>query len=467
MPSDRRCLKALTLIVLLMAAVCGSAVAADVFDRPPAVPARLDAQVAWEVDLPTSATASFQYFHLLDSRVYAMASDGAVVAVRADSGEIAWIRKLAEEGDTLRPPVPYRTQTKDLVVFARLDDVVSVDAKTGVPVDFVGLAKPAVTQIAVAPGRLFVAQTNGRLAAYRLSDGYVFWRAGFNDKFLTPPVFAPAINAVIAVDEVGLLAGLRNESGTESRIIFKQNLRSDPAGDMAVDGDMLYLATENQTLHAIALAAGDDGKMGEIAWQYRLAKAPEGGPILTKSAIYQATRGGGLHRIAKQQGEFKNWYDPQAIQFLAEWPEGVVVLRSDGSLALIGNDPAHPLALGSAGGFDRGLANSRNDAVFLYNFKGQIRCIRPAKASPLTAAAFMAKDEKLPAEPDETTQIDRLRESAKKKRDKLAGRTPAPEPNIPASPAASAQAKAGNKGPQTAPAPEPYDPLRSQRPVVR
>lgn len=71
-------------------------------------------------------------------------------------------------------------------------------------------------------------------------------------------------------------------------------------------------------------------------WQYRLSKVPQGRPILSASTIYQSTYGGGLHRIAKNFGEFKNWFDPQAVAFLAEWPQGVVVLRTDGRLASIG-----------------------------------------------------------------------------------------------------------------------------------
>lgn len=460
-------------IVLLMAGLSGTAFG-EIFARPPAGPDRLDARVAWQIQLPAGQTKSFRSYRLLEGRIYAIATDGTVVAVRADTGEFAWIRQLAEENAALCPPVVYRTQEMNAVAFVRLNDVVFLDPTSGAPLKVLQLSEPTLSPVAVAPGRVFVVQPNGRVAAYRLRDGYIFWRAAFEDQFTIPPVYAPAINAVVAVDEVGLVAGLRNEHRVERRVIFRQHLRSEPSGQLALDGDMLYLSTANQTLHAIDMGRDKDSEAGDIVWQYRLAKWPEGGPILTETAIYQATHQGGLHRIAKNQGEFMNWFDPQARQFLAEWPDGVVVLRTDGTLALIGKDPDRPLAIGSAGGFDDGLANTQNDAIFLTDPSGKIRCIRPAEAPSLQLASFMpAQQGELPPEPDEPTEIDRLRKAAQAKRDKIAGIVREPESDIeqaavePNGPDGEPDAQPDAQ-PDAEPAEaEPYDPLRSKRPVVR
>lgn len=441
-------------------------VRAEVFAPPAAAPDRLDVEVAWQIQLPARQTMSFKSFHLLEGQIYAMATDGSVVVVRADTGELVWSRKLADEGSTVWPPVMYRTQSMHAVVFGRISDVILLDPRTGAPLHLLRLNKPSVCPIAVAAGRVFVNQPNGRLAAYRLRDGYVFWRAAFEDQFTIPPLYAPAINAVVAVDEVGLVAGLRNEPRPETRLIFRQFLRSEPSGQPALDGDMLYLSTMNQTLHAIDMGRDEDSNAGDIVWQYRLARQPQGGPVLSRAAIYQATRGGGLHRIAKVQGQFRNWFDPQAVQMLAEWPEGVVVLRSDGSVALIDNDPARPVAMGRAGGFTAGLVNTWNDALFFTSPEGTIRCLRPADAPPLTLASFLPQGGiEIPAEPDEPTEIDRLREAARKKRDKIAGILPEPQVEIAQAPAAEVPAVQQAEAAPTAA--EPYDPLRSKRPVVR
>ena len=306
--SVRRRRTAVLLAAATLAAGSGSA-GADVFSKPPPAPQRLDAEIAWQVELPSSQTIWFRSFHLIEGRIYAMATDGSVVAVRADTGEVSWMRSLVHEGDALSPPVAYLTQERKAVAFTELNRVVLLDPQTGAEIDVLNMAKPAICQASVAPGRVFVAQANGRLAAYRLRDGYVFWRAAFEDQFTYPPVYAPAINAVVAVDSVGLVAGLRNEHRTDSdvrRVIFKQNLRSAPSGELAMDGDMLYLSTANQTLHAIDMGRDADSNAGDVVWQYRLSKAPQGGPILSASTIYQSTYGGGLHRIAKNFGEFNN-----------------------------------------------------------------------------------------------------------------------------------------------------------------
>jgi len=457
----------LGLPVVLASFIVGGVAVADTLSRGPSEPDRLDAEVVWQIQLPARQTMSFRSFLLLEGRIYAMGTDNSVLCVLADTGEVAWSRKLADEGETLWPPVMYRTREKHAIVFALLDRVVLLDPKTGVTLETMKLSKPAVCPVAVAPGRVFVAQANGRLAAYRLRDGYVFWRAAFEDRFTLAPLYAPAINAVVAVDTVGLVAGLRNEHRVETRVIFKQLLWSRPSGTPAMDGDVLYLTTDNQTLHVIDMGRDEDSQAGDIVWQYRLAKRPSGGPLVSATAVYQATEGGGLHRIPKTPGEFRAWFDPQGLQVLSEWPQGVVVLRTDGSLALIGDDPDRPIALGSAGGFVSGLSNLQNDAIFLTDNQGSICCIRPAGAAPLQLASFVPEIKgELPAEPDEPTEIDRLRESARKKREKLAGIVPEPEPAIPVkdepkTPEAEADAPVA-----AAPA-EPYDPLRSKRPVVR
>jgi hypothetical protein len=454
--------------LLACLAACLPGVArADVFARPVAGPGRLDAEVAWEIQLPGGQTRSFLSYHLLEGRIYAMGVDGSVVAVWADTGRIAWIRKLAGEFDALWPPVVYRTQAAEGVVFTRLNEVILVDAKTGVPMGELDLNKPSIGTAAVAPGRVFVAQPGSRLACYRLKDHYVFWRAAFDDELLVPPVYAPAVNQVIVVDNSGLVAGLKNIDRAESRVAFKQNLRSTPEGALAVDGDMLYLATVNQMLHAIHLPTSTKGG-GNLLWQYRLARPPEGGPLLGPAAIYQATRSGGLYRLPREPGEFAAWFDPQGRQMLAEWPQGTLLFRTDGSLALVKADPAHPVALGPGRGYRQGISNCVNDAVYLTSPDGRICCLRPAQAPPLKLASFLPNAAaSAPEEPTDETALERLRREAREKQAAVSGKSKPRTSEEKVTSGTPTQSQPAEAAAAPGASPEPYDPLRSGRPIVK
>jgi hypothetical protein len=435
-----------------------------VIGRHDAGPGSLDARTAWQIQLPAGATMQFSGYYLLDGRIYAIGTDGAVVAVRADTGEVAWIRKVVEEFDELGRPVAYRTKSREAILFARLDDVLILDPKTGLQLADMDVAEPLVTPVAVAAGRAFVFQPGGSLAACRLKDGYVFWRALFDGVVLLPPVYVPAANAVVAVDRTGMVAGLRNVDRAEHRTLFTQRLRSEPSGEPVVDGGMLYLSTRNQTLHAIDVVPSDHSQLpGQVVWQYRLAGEPLGSPMLTRNAIYQVMAGGGVQRIAKVPGEFRGWFDPNARQFLAEWPTGAVLLRADGTLALVADDPAKPVAVMNPGSFDNVISNSLNDAIFLTTRSGLLTCIRPSGAVPLQLASFMLPNSALPDLQESETAIDRLRRLAAEKVAKREGRKPAAE-------IATLTSQTQTTKPAVAPAPvetAARDPLKSQIPIPK
>ncbi len=421
--------------------------------------ARVDAHSVWQIQLPSSPIMQFSSFSLVHGRIYGLGSDGAVVALRADNGEVSWIHKLAEEFDTIHEPMIYHSQSEDMAVFGLLDSVLLLDPKIGTRLMEMKAPKPIMAPVCMAANRVFLILPGGHMAACRLKDGYVLWRVSFDGVMSVPPVYVQEADAVIAVDEVGLVAGVQNADRTEHRVLFKQNLRSKPSGEPTVEGNMIYLSTENQTLHAIDVyPANPDVRPGLIAWQYRLAKSPVGSPILTKSAIYQATIDGGLQRLAKVPGDFKGWFAPEARQFLAEWPQGVLVVQTDGSLGLLDKDSGKRLAAMDPGPFDQAISNPLNDAVYLTTRRGLVRCLQPAGARPLEMTDFTSATPVLANREERETAIDKLRgqaEAKRLKRDQTA-KAELPEP-----------VAAPKTQPAEAVAAPPRDPLKSRVPVAQ
>lgn len=457
----------LTVGLLLM---CGPAITpASTQDQGrPNTPSSPTAEVAWQLNLPSSQTLRYTTYHLLDGRIYAIGTDGTVASVQANNGHIVWMRRLADEGDELWPPATYHSSKEDAVGFTRLHDLLLVDPKNGLPTHTLKAVKPNVGPASFSPGHAYLATAGAHLAAYRLKDEYIYWRASFDATLSIPLIYVPALDLVAAVDDGGLVAGLDAEDRAKKRVIFKQKLCSRPRGWLAVDGSMLYLSTDNQLLHAIAMGpTGEKKKQGEIVWQYRLAKNPEGGPILTETAIYQATIGGGLHRIPKFPGEFKAWYAPDAQRFMADWPQGIVVLTNDAKLALIRDDPAKLTIIADVRGFATGISNTMNDAIFLTTPEGTIRCLRPANATPLKLANFIPISSSAPAEDEPETFHERLRRENLERKSKLVKKPPTQTKTPSVSKAASIAVAATPATATTTTPPPPTDPLRSNIPVVK
>jgi hypothetical protein len=218
-----------------------------------------------------------------------------------------------------------------------------------------------------------------------------------------------------------------------------------PCGELVLDRQAVYIATNDGVLHAIERATGD------LLWHYRMVDRPEGGPVVTATALYQATTGGGLYRFNIAQAaslatrpaasapledaagvsagvpakrpttapgdekqapiavrdrpridadrEIRRWYLPAGKKFLAEWPQRIVVLQTDGRIALVPRDsidgqPAELLDMGAVVG---AVSNTWNDAVILTSPRGDIRCLRPIGGKPLTPADFGSPPASQPA----------------------------------------------------------------------
>jgi len=446
----------------------------------------------WNSLLPQALTLHYKSFYLVDGRIYAMGSNGTVACIRADNGYLAWLKTMAVEGDVLRGPSSYRTDTIHQVAFTRMRDVVLVDLDSGAIDHTIQCANPTVERAVFSPDNAYVPLIAAELAAYRMKDGYANWRASFPSELTLPPVYVPSLDIVVGADITGQVRGLTNLHEYQDRVLFKLNLRSRPRGFTA-DGQTLYISTDNQLLHAIAMnemellngeseelkeaerakseAKGPTKKHGQVIWQYRLANAPEGGPIVTSTAIYQATVNGGLHRIPKKSGTFKAWYAPKAQRFLAEWPTGVVVLTTDGQLGLIQDDPNQPKILANLGSFSAGISNPFNDAIFVTRADGEVRCLRPAGAASLKLASFIPPFEAPPKPKEEPreTFLERIRREASEREAKRNKTKAVEEIKIPPAPkpAAPTTAEPANKPATPAASTQPEDPLRSTIPVVK
>lgn len=369
--------------------------------------ARVDARVAWKVELPLKLTVEIEDYHLLDEYLYAFGTDGVVRAIRADNGKVAWMRRVTAAQSHLWPPAAYRFPGCVAVVFTRADDVLFLDPATGEPaecaiedaageieiepMESMELVTGSIAQVAVSEDYLFATSPGQRVQRYALEDNVQDWKVRTPGRLHIGPLYVPEHDLVVAVDETGAVAGL---SGLAKKHRFDLELEGKPTGWLAADAEEVYVATSKPKLYAI------DPLNGDIEMEHSLAAPPATGPTITDRAVYVSLRDRGVERVAKVEAA-SGWLAGYAHRFLAEWSDRAAMLTADRQLVLGRLDTGEPIGLVALGRPYRAIPNGRNDAAIMATERGEILCIRPIRGEPLLAADF--RPAPLPEQPDVVT----------------------------------------------------------------
>ncbi len=342
---------------------------------------RIEGCLAWWVPLPLTSIVSIDSYTLLDGYLYAIGTDARVRSIRADTGDYLWTSQVGQPPEKIWPPAAYTWGGLDAAVFTRLNEAVLIDRTSGFLIKRVPLRAPSTTSVATGEDTLYAPSVGRLLWNYSVSQASPRWKTMGFAPILLPPLYDPAADLVVFVDHSGRVHGV--DSKMQQR--FAHNLDGEPRmRRMAMDATSIYVATtgSTNTLHALDRHTGEPLREG-----YRLEATPRGGPVVTATSVYQATGEGGLHRIGLTP-DLPNWFHRNAKMFLAEWPHSVAVLRNDGKIDFVDSRTGSPAAVFDADRFTDGVSNVWNDAVIVANKQGDIRCIRPAAAKPLTLAGF-------------------------------------------------------------------------------
>ncbi len=388
MPCHCRRPRLMTLTSLLLVP-CGLLMAADPGRAPVVEPVTGPAfEELWRVGLRVSRVAEITSWSLAGGRVYAIGSDGVVHAIRTDNGHPAWGVRIADELDTIHPPQTWYGPEGTAVAFSRLHDTVILDATNGSRMHEVRYNAVSVGPAVLAGERAFVPEPDGRFQTYSYDHGVPIWKGGMPDIIVAGPLYVPAINTLVVASRDGRVNGFAAEDREERRVRLTVNFRAAPVG-MAVDRRTAYVSTADGVLSAVNLAPEFNAE--PILWQYRLPKPPLGNPTVTGRDVFQPLVGGGLQRVSKDLSA-PAWLEPDGLQFLATWPQGAVIRKPGGLVAVVPDDPAAPRGLIRTSGFDAGISNTINDAVFLTSRRGMVTCIRPAGHGPLSMADFQTAE---------------------------------------------------------------------------
>jgi outer membrane protein assembly factor BamB len=219
-------------------------------------------RVNWRVPLATTFTPATG-----DGLVFA-ASETDTIAFEQRSGTEQWRTPLAT-----RLAAPLYWDTGWLIASTEAGDLVAMRAQDGRILWRQPLGAPLVVVPTPAGDRLYVALTDGRVAALALDTGAAVWSVTLDEE----------ITGMLALDEQ-LLVGtrrnlLRSLSLRDGRIRWSQRAGADPAGAPAADDRLIYFAALDNVLRAL------DRRTGNLRWTRKLPTRPAAGPLRTGALV--------------------------------------------------------------------------------------------------------------------------------------------------------------------------------------
>lgn len=355
---------------------------------------------AWRVSLPLKMTTKIDAYHLVGGHLFAVGTDGQVRAVRADTGELVWTRQINTPGSSaLWAPISAWIDNKHVIVFTRPSDLLFFDPAGGYEAEGLQrreLREPTVSSVAISSDTIFAAEPRGRFRAYPFGKDAPRWQLRTKGLLRLPPLYLAERDLLIVADESGRVSGI---SASTRDSVFAVDVDGTPRGQLVVADQSLYVVSANARLYAFELDHGD------MEWKYLLPNRPVGGPAVTKTSAYQAVVGGGVQRVGLKQ-VWPNWFATDAKQFLAEWPDRVALLQTDGKIAIARLQTGQTLSVIDPGETIRAVSNPFSDAIIVAGPRGEIRCYRPIGSSKLTLANFGVVPPKIESSEAEKTEQD-------------------------------------------------------------
>jgi outer membrane protein assembly factor BamB len=219
----------------------------------------------WRVDVHTSVAP------VAGGDLVFVATDQALVALRAVDGQEAWRQPLS---DPIAPALTWNagwlvggTRDGELMVWRAADGLLLWHVKLGAP-----LSAPA----AIGGTRLYVSVTDGRLMSFDLTSGHQLWV----DKLGGAPAEALPLGQWLFVgSDDNYFYCLSTASGDQR---WRWRTGADIVGAPVVDELRVYFVSLDGMLRAL------ERDSGRLQWQSRLPIRPFAGPMLAGQSVLVA-----------------------------------------------------------------------------------------------------------------------------------------------------------------------------------
>jgi outer membrane protein assembly factor BamB len=261
-------------------------------------------KVIWENDISDGHTARLSGgIHAAYGQLFIGSENGEVISLDAESGELKWRESV--QGEVLSMPT---TESNLVFVHTSRGLLIALDEETGEQAWTVSTEVPSLTlrgtsAPVAAAGAVFWGTANGRLAAAVIERGQLIWQQPVGT-----PKGATEIDRLVDVDATpiilsstlytiginGQLIAIDLRSGNPS---WKRNYST--AVDMATDGRVLYLVTDQDHMVAVDARSGTELWTNELL-ENRLLTAPK----IIDGFVVVGDAEGYLHWVDRDSGTF-------------------------------------------------------------------------------------------------------------------------------------------------------------------
>lgn len=356
--------------------------------------AEQDLTTYWTAHLPLVAGDRVREAFLVEDSLYVATDQGLLYSLAAEVGLIRWAEKLAEPGYRIHRPQHVTDPTGEpRLVIPTTSRIYILDRYAGH--ELAGFAPGiAIGGDPVAVDRwLFVGGADGRFHAFLWTDQPPP-RIQKQWEVLTG---SPVTAAPMLFDRDKLLfATLKGQVvscfATDKALAWTHSTGGAITGDPAIDDTGIYVASHDRSLYKLDLVTGD------VLWRHRAEVPLRRGPVVLANTVYLPIPEGGLMALETDSGAAR-WRIDGRVEFAAHDAARDLLFQHDGKLLVVDHHRGTVRATLAATGAGLSLANTDDEAVYLFAVDGRIQCVRPSRAEYLRARHVEAARRRLTLSP--------------------------------------------------------------------
>lgn len=357
----------------------------------------------WEARMPLSGDDEIIDAHLVDEALYVISRDGRVFALKADVGLLRWGERIAERNHRVFPPRHLRQDgSSGPVVIPTSIGVFIIDRYTGQTKQ---RFNPTFTISGPAIGfdqKLFVGAADGRFYSLQLDPAGVReptkrWEVLAGGLVTTSPMFFDGESLLFASQSGSVFAAQAADK------TFRWSFKAGAAieGDLAIDDTGVYAASNDRSLYKL------DRTTGDRLWRQRFPSPLKVGPLAAGGLVYQYCQGTGITALDAGTGTEK-WRLADGRTLAAHGAAGDVILAENSRLMVVEHETGKLFGEIPAAAGTGAIANTRDDAVYLWGTGGRIMCVRLDDVPYLRRQQVMAAKQDLNQSPDSKRKAEPL-----------------------------------------------------------
>jgi len=302
---------------------------------------------------------------LPDTTIYALASNGLVTAIDAETGRTKWKTGIGS------PDYPSTGigSGSDYVAAVNGSTVYCLEAATGKIVWNKRCSSAPIASPAVSAKFIFVPLVNGKIESFSIEGGIGNHSLGTSGKSTARPLVTS--ETVSWTTDKGFFAVAPIDQ--PSMVHFRLNTGDAIPASAGFQNGTMFVASAEGLVYAI------EEKSGSIEWEFSTGQRLKLSPIPIGDSVLVITTRGMLFKLDVNSGKLaEGWEAPisDVDQFVGLSAERIYVLDRYGRIKVIDRNSGTVVTTVSESPIEMVVANNKSDRLYVATRTGSIQCLR-------------------------------------------------------------------------------------------